>query len=246
MYRTLLRLGISFVSVGHRSQLKTYHNRLVMFNGSGGFQIQDLQPPSFVDESSDSSPDQVALASSSSGGSSNELVPINVEVSLSPTDRSLYVAYLRIARMCFTQRGSLKNILIHGVLLLLFVLSFANRVLYLTPIISEGLLLQDSSASFSLQYFFSGVIIPAFLDAVINSALAYVALRMRKNLTRGMETECVRAKFQTGLLSFSTTHAAGIFQTRLTTSFHCNSEHSILRALLSGTSFLSQSTAASF
>jgi ABC-type uncharacterized transport system fused permease/ATPase subunit len=195
MYQTLLRLGMNFVSVGHRSQLKAFHSRLLMIDGSGGHRFQELAPPESLHEKVDYFP-EVTVASNSSSGAHNELAPINIEVSLSPGDRSMYDVYLRIAAFCFTQRGSLKNLLVHGIILILFVLSFINIVTYITPITSKSQLFQDTSASFIVQYLFFCVIIPAILDAVINSALAYVALRMRKNLTRGMEDACVRADFE--------------------------------------------------
>jgi hypothetical protein len=52
---------------------------------------------------------------------------------------------------------------------------------------STAQLFEDTSASFIIQYLFFAVIIQALIDAIINSALAYVALRSRKNLTRGIE-----------------------------------------------------------
>ncbi len=233
----MLRLGIHFVSVGHRSQLKAFHSRLLMIDGSGGHRFQEVAPPECLHEKVDCLP-EVTAASNSSSVAHNELAPINVEVSLSPVDRSMYDVYLRIAGICFIQRGSLKNLLVHGIILILFVLSFINIVTYITPITSKSQLFQDTSASFIIQYLFFCVIIPAILDAVINSALAYVALRMRKNLTRGMEDACVRADFEKGFaVLFSVNLAAGTFRTRLTTSFRCSKRFLILRAPSSGASF---------
>ncbi|MFZ4774079.1 MAG: ABC transporter ATP-binding protein/permease, partial [Terrimicrobiaceae bacterium] len=47
LYRNLLQTGISFVSVGHRSTLKQFHDFLIVLDRDGGFKISDLkkQPP---------------------------------------------------------------------------------------------------------------------------------------------------------------------------------------------------------
>ena len=39
---TCWRLGISFVSVGHRSTLKEFHDFLIVLDKEGGFQISRL------------------------------------------------------------------------------------------------------------------------------------------------------------------------------------------------------------
>jgi len=43
LYRNLLETGISFVSVGHRSTLKEFHDFLIVLDKDGGFQISDLK-----------------------------------------------------------------------------------------------------------------------------------------------------------------------------------------------------------
>lgn len=43
LYRNLLATGISFVSVGHRSTLKAFHDFLIVLGRDGGFQISDLK-----------------------------------------------------------------------------------------------------------------------------------------------------------------------------------------------------------
>ena len=43
LYRNLLETGISFVSVGHRSTLKEFHDFLIVLDKEGGFQISDLK-----------------------------------------------------------------------------------------------------------------------------------------------------------------------------------------------------------
>lgn len=47
LYRQLLKAGISFVSVGHRSTLKEFHDFLIVLDRDGGFEISDLnrRPP---------------------------------------------------------------------------------------------------------------------------------------------------------------------------------------------------------
>ncbi len=42
LYRNLLKTGISFVSVGHRSTLKPFHDFLILLDRDGGFEISDL------------------------------------------------------------------------------------------------------------------------------------------------------------------------------------------------------------
>ncbi|MEI6034276.1 MAG: ABC transporter ATP-binding protein/permease [Verrucomicrobiae bacterium] len=48
LYRSLLETGISFVSVGHRSTLKEFHDFLIVLGRDGGFNISELEkrPPS--------------------------------------------------------------------------------------------------------------------------------------------------------------------------------------------------------
>ena len=79
------------------------------------------------------------------------------------------------------------------IIFLLFVVSFINTVVFIITITSKAQLFQDTSFSFLIQYLFFCVIIQALIDAIINAALAYVAVRTRKNLTRGLETACVGA-----------------------------------------------------
>ena len=43
LYRNLLETGISFVSVGHRSTLKEFHDFLIVLGRDGGFKISDLK-----------------------------------------------------------------------------------------------------------------------------------------------------------------------------------------------------------
>jgi len=43
LYRRLIETGISFVSVGHRSTLKAFHDHLIMLDKNGSFKISDLK-----------------------------------------------------------------------------------------------------------------------------------------------------------------------------------------------------------
>lgn len=184
----MISLGISFVSVGHRSQLKAYHKRLVTFDGRGKFQAQDLPHPPSSDQLLDSLADQNDSEDNNSGSSSSkfQVSPIDVNVSVSPSN-SVFGTSFPVLRMCFTQQKSLKNIVMHAIIFLLFVLSMINTVVLIITITSKAQLFQDTSASFVVQYLFFCVIIQAVVDATINAALAYVAARTRKNLTRGLE-----------------------------------------------------------
>lgn len=228
-YQTLLRLGISFVSVGHRSQLKAFHRRLIAFDGSGNFQTLELSPPPPSDTSLDqhlgSSPEQFAVRSSSE----MQAAQIDVTVSLSPSN-PYFATALRMLRMCFTQQHSLKNLIMHAIIFLLFIVSFINTVVFIITITSKAQLFQDTSASFLIQYFFFCVVIQALIDAIINAALAYVAVRTRKNLTRGLETACVRAE---GPLLRFVTIGSGILRTTIITSCRCREKVLILRDQLS-------------
>jgi ABC-type uncharacterized transport system fused permease/ATPase subunit len=192
-YLTLLRLGISFVSVGHRSQLKAFHRRLISFDGSGNFRALELPPPPSLDQHSGSSSEQIAVNDSSSSSNSSSKVqaaPFDITVSLSPSN-PIFATSLRMLRICFTQHHSLKNLAIHAIIFVLFVFSFINSVVFTITITTKALLFQDTSPGFVAQYFFFSVIIQSLIDAVINAALAYVAVRTRKNLTRGLEAACV-------------------------------------------------------
>ena len=227
-YQTLLRLGISFVSVGHRSQLKAFHRRLIAFDGSGNFQILKLSPPpsdTSLDQHLGSSPEQFAVRSSSE----IQAAQIDVTVSLSPSN-PYFATALRMLRMCFTQQHSLKNLIMHAIIFLLFIVSFINTVIFIITITSKAQLFQDTSASFLIQYFFFCVVIQALIDAIINAALAYVAVRTRKNLTRGLETACVRAE---GPLLRFVTIGSGILRTTIITRCRCREKVLILRDQLS-------------
>lgn len=50
LYRNLLETGISFVSVGHRSSLKQFHDFLIVLDKEQGFQISDLKKPALGDQ----------------------------------------------------------------------------------------------------------------------------------------------------------------------------------------------------
>jgi vitamin B12/bleomycin/antimicrobial peptide transport system ATP-binding/permease protein len=43
LYGKLLELGISLISVGHRSTLKQYHDYLIVLDKNGGFQVSNLE-----------------------------------------------------------------------------------------------------------------------------------------------------------------------------------------------------------
>jgi putative ATP-binding cassette transporter len=45
LYENLRELGISFVSVGHRSTLKKYHDQLILLNKDGTVEISDIAKP---------------------------------------------------------------------------------------------------------------------------------------------------------------------------------------------------------
>ena len=44
LYETLRKTGIAFVSVGHRSTLKEYHDSLLVLNRDGSSEMQKLEP----------------------------------------------------------------------------------------------------------------------------------------------------------------------------------------------------------
>ena len=189
MYRTLLQLGISFVSVGHRGQLKAYHARLVTFDGSGGFQTKELPPPSpSQDMLFGSSPiDVVSASSSSSSSSARPASAVDVDISLSPPSLSTSFLPLRMLRMCFTHHRSFKNALMHLALLILFIVSSTNNVVFSITAQSKATLFSDTSVGFFVEYFLTSVVAQAVFECVNNAVLAYTAARTRKTLTRGLE-----------------------------------------------------------
>jgi hypothetical protein len=200
-----------------------------MFDGSGGFESHELTPPVTHHGDIEPSADQVAPSGNSSSDAKDLIAPINIEISLSSPHRSIYLCYLHIVRLCFFQRASLKNLMMHCIIFVLFALSFTNTVLFITPITSEAQLFRDISATFIIRYLFFCVIITALLDAVINSALAYVTVRMRKNLTRGLETACVRSNLKIFSPHICITLATDTSPTKHITNCRCSSALSILR-----------------
>ena len=177
LYQTLRSLKIHFVSVGHRSQLKAYHDQLVVFDGQGRFAVSNIQaapiaPPPLHDVLHSS----LALDSDS--------CPKPLEVERVTAQRGSLAPLLRL---CFLQRESSKNMLAHFLILLLFLFS-SCQVLYTKEIIFEVMLFKDVSGNVCIQFLLLLVLVPTVVDTIINALIAYVALRTRKNLCRGMHS----------------------------------------------------------
>ncbi len=177
LYQTLRALKIHFISVGHRSQLKMFHDQLVQFDGHGNFVMSNLQTAPI------DSPTHDIL----------ENFPETVDRELCLTQTEVKnldeqnVPFRPLLRLCFSQRESFKNAMAHFLILVLFIFSNCS-LLYTQFFVYEVTLFKNVSTNVFLQYFLLLVLVPSVLDTIINALIAYVALRTRKTLCRGMHT----------------------------------------------------------
>jgi ABC-type uncharacterized transport system fused permease/ATPase subunit len=178
LYQTLRSLKIHFISVGHRSQLKAYHDQLVVFDGKGNFAVSDLEavpvllPAAREELQKSSASDQFSRVVTDTN------VLITPSISLGP-----------LFRMCFLRQFSAKNTMTHLLIMLLFgVMACTN--LYTRPIIFSRAIynFENTTANDIIMYFFVVGLVQAVLQTIVNSLIAYVALRTRKNLCREMHT----------------------------------------------------------
>jgi ABC-type iron transport system FetAB ATPase subunit len=180
LYQTLRCLKIHFISVGHRSQLKAFHDQIVVFDGNGGFVVTEIQavpvvlPPQKLED--------VPKPSTNHQKS----------YSLETVDEKLtrkHVSFLPLLNLCFWKRDSQKNLMTHFLILCLFVVKICSPVYTKDATYAPGVYyFKDTSANDALNFLLIPVLSQALLETIINALIAYVALRTRKNLCRGMHS----------------------------------------------------------
>ncbi len=172
LYQTLRSLKIHFVSVGHRSQLKAFHDQLVQFDGKGHFELSTIKAiPVSV-------PDQQIVGGLSRG-----------ELSKVPA-KSCHVephagGYLPLLRLCYFSQESSKNLVLHFIILLVFATGSFLDIVWTKNTIREAVNFPNS-ASYIIEYFCIVLLAPSCVQTVINALIAYSALRTRKTLVHGM------------------------------------------------------------
>jgi ABC-type uncharacterized transport system fused permease/ATPase subunit len=176
LYQTMRSLKMHFISVGHRSQLKAFHDQLVVFDGKGSFAASQLQAVPLPPPQSHA-PLQPSAHSKQAAPAQTELESPEPPTSFSP-----------LLRLCFLQRHSFKNLFLHLVILLLTVVSDFSSIVWTKKVAFAGSVFTDTSSNFFFQYFLIAVLLPSALDTIINAFIAYVALRTRKNLCRSMHS----------------------------------------------------------
>jgi ABC-type iron transport system FetAB ATPase subunit len=174
LYQTLRSLNIHFVSVGHRSQLKAFHDKLVVFDGQAHFAVSDI---SAVPVSVPESP--------------GKLLSADARARTSPTEeRSLEsppVAYLPLLRLCFFDRESSKNLFIHFLIFVVFGTGCFVDIVWVRNTTTKAFDL-SSSANFIFEFLLVAVLAPSCIQTIVNALIAYSALRTRKTLCSGMQT----------------------------------------------------------
>jgi putative ATP-binding cassette transporter len=181
LYQTLRSLKINFISVGHRSQLKAYHDQLVVLDGQGHFSSSLIQaipvplpPANDTLQEPDMSAKSTSLAVTETANAT--------EVLKTPMSR-----FRHLFGILFLRKVSAKNLMVHFLLVLLFVADNCS-VLYETPIVfARGILyFEDTSLNDILSFIFILVVVAALVQTIINALIAYVSIRTRKNLCREM------------------------------------------------------------
>jgi energy-coupling factor transporter ATP-binding protein EcfA2 len=180
LYQTLRSLKIHFISVGHRAQLKAFHDQLVVFDGYGGFAVSELQavpvavPPLKLDNQPMPSTDPRQLQSTQ---------PMEDDTNAQS------VSWKPLLSVCFWQRESRKNLVTHLLILSMFVLKGCSTLYTKNIVFGSGVyLFQNTSANDVIALLFIVVLVQAVVETMINALIAYVALRMRKTLVRGMHS----------------------------------------------------------
>ena len=177
LYQTLRSLKIHFISVGHRSQLKAYHDQLVVFDGKGGFAVSRLEAvPVSLPATREEFQKSAASDQHSSRATTESNVLVTPSISLGP-----------LFRLCFFRQFSAKNTMTHLLIMLLFGYSACTGLFTRSIIFSRGIYNFENTTSYEIiLFFFVAGLAPAVLQTIINSLIAYVALRTRKNLCREM------------------------------------------------------------
>ena len=181
LYQTLRSLNINFISVGHRSQLKAYHDELVVLDGQGHFSSSHIQAiPGPLPPANDKSQEPAVSVKSTSLAvteTTNE-----TEVLKTPMSR-----FRHLFAVLFLRKVSAKNLMVHFLIVLLFIFD-SSTVLYETNIVfSRGILyFEDTSLNDIISYVFIIVLVGVLLQTIVNALIAYVSIRTRKNLCREM------------------------------------------------------------
>jgi ABC-type iron transport system FetAB ATPase subunit len=176
LYQTLRSLKIHFVSVGHRSQLKAFHDQLVVFDGLGNFELSNIQAvPVNV-------PEVLGNPAVVEAESYDEslVAPKKYDASEPPP-----VAYMPLLRLCFFDRDSSKNMVLHLTIFVVFTFSCFFDIVWIRNTI-RGAQEFDNSFNFVMEYFLIVMVAPSCINTVINALIAYSGLRTRKTLCRGM------------------------------------------------------------
>lgn len=175
LYQTLRSLKIHFVSVGHRSQLKAFHDQLVVFDGHGHFTLSSLQA--------------VAVSVPEVLVNRQELDALpRVDEIEAIKDDSLdlqSVPYLPLLRLCYFDRSSMKNLVLHLIILAVFGLASFLDIVWVKNTITGAFSL-SGGANLVIEFILIAVIAPAFVQTIVNALIAYSALRTRKTLCHGM------------------------------------------------------------
>jgi energy-coupling factor transporter ATP-binding protein EcfA2 len=180
LYQTMRSLKIHFISVGHRSQLKSYHDQLVEFDGLGNFTSSHLQAAPIAQPPTHDASQKPAVSDQESCNSSakNEIV------------KTQPVPFGPLFRLCFWRQFSAKNTVTHFLIMLLFIFQTCS-VLYTRDILfSPGIFnFRNTSSNDIIMFLFAVILVVGSSQAIINALIAYVSLRTRKNLNREMHTQ---------------------------------------------------------
>ena len=174
LYQTMRSLKIHFISVGHRSQLKAFHDQLVVFDGKGRFTASLLQAvPLSLAQAHDHLPSSALLSKHDTPSAPTE--PEAPSPPLFP-----------LFRLCFLRRESAKNLFLHFVILLLVINDDFLSIVWVKNAVVASYTFTDTSFNAFLQYFLVAILAASASATIINALIAYVALRTRKSLCREM------------------------------------------------------------
>lgn len=177
VYQTLRTLKISFISVGHRSQLKAFHDELVLFDGQGHYSASSIHAAPIALPPALYSPQKPSPRTTS--------LPLVLPQTQAPPAH-----FWQLLRVLFWRRDSAKKLVVYCLLVLIFVAS-ACSVLYATDIIfSRGIVyFENTNVNDFFKFLFIIIVYSAVEQTIINALIAYVALRSRKTLCREMHKQ---------------------------------------------------------